>query len=258
MKGSILLTSVVGAVGLFLGWVALGQASAQAVAPHTPQLVSFWTEDFSAPLPAGDYYITATDGSGVRTPGNEFRLTEGNTGERGRIFYLTPARMDEFVANFSLYLGDKDDVIPVADGAAFIFCPSYDYAQSSGPFLDASCPGGYIVAFDTYEIVNDIHYERMYVAFGNTNSRICQTNLLDLGVMANGIWHDFSVILDNHTIEVSLDGRTPWECVLPDYQPFIGYFGFSASTGGFFAEQLVDNITIEANPIWIFLPFVFR
>lgn len=258
MKGSILLTTIVGAAGLFLGRVVLGQASAHPVAPHTPQLISFWTEDFSAPLPAGDYYITATDGSGVRTPDNEFRLTEGTNGERGRIFYLTPAWMDEFVTNFSLYLGDETDVTPVADGAAFIFCPSYDYAPSSGYFLDASCPGGYIVAFDTYEIDNDIHYARMYVALENTNTRLCQTNLLDLGVLANGNWHDFSVTLDNYTIEVSLDGRTPWDCVLPDYQPFVGYFGFSAATGGYFAEQLVDNISIDANPIRIYLPFVSR
>lgn len=254
MKRSFLLTMIVGALVLVLEGSALGDVGAQAVAPQILLEVPFWSEDFSGPLQTGEYYIIATDGSGIRTAGNEFLLTESNTGERGRIFNPAPAWMDKFVANFKINLGLYADGSPVADGAAFIFCPSYDYAPSAGPFLDASCPGGYIVAFDTYEVLS----ERLYVAFENTDNRVCVSNKLVPGFFADGEWHDISITFDNGSMTISVDGRTPWPCILPGYQPFRGYFGFSASTGGYYADQLVDDISIDASLLRIYLPLISR
>ena len=76
-----------------------------------------------------------------------FLLTQDANSQFGRIFYLTPANMSNFNATFDIYLGSIDG----ADGMAFHFCPVYDYLPEAGGSLDANCPGGYFVAFDTYE-----------------------------------------------------------------------------------------------------------
>lgn len=259
MRLRILLMTIVAVIGLFmttlfLEGLSLEEVRAQESSPQSPLGAPFWSEDFSAPLQTENYYITATQGSGVQTASDAFLLTEAHTGERGRIFYSAPAWMDNFTADFKIYLGLYAEGAPVADGIAFIFCPSYDYAPSLGYFLDASCPGGYIIAFDTYEN----NSEKLFVAFENTNNRVCQSSNLIPGFFANGDWHDIAATFDHGKVMVSVDGKTPWTCNIPGYQPFMGYFGFSAATGGFYANQQVDEISIEAHLRRIFFPFIIR
>jgi PKD repeat protein len=145
--------------------------------------------------------------------------------------------MSEFVATFNLYLGDHDG----SDGAAFVFCPTYDYPSSNGSWLDASCPNGYLVAFDTYEFGAP---SRVYVAFQNTNNRLASVDLAT--PLDNGNWHTVAVNL-HETITVTLDGHNVITgAAFPSYVPFGGYFGFSAGTGLGTNEQRVDDIHVYA------------
>jgi hypothetical protein len=238
-------------VTLLLPGLTPGNVSAQQSAPEAITGISFWSEDFSAELPAGKYYTSGTTGSAIVVDG-AFHLTKWESSQRGRIFYLTPAYMTRFSTSFSLLLGPPSGL--VADGAAFIFCPGYDYAPGDGTTLDASCPGGYIVAFDTYENDNE---GRLYVAYESTapENRICQSSIYNSHVLADSGWHDATVSLTNGSLAVSIatsGSPITLSCALPDYTPFMGYFGFSASTGAVSSGHRVDNINIQASVLGSF------
>jgi hypothetical protein len=200
----------------------------------------FWAEDFSAPLPPDTYYITATTGSGIVDSGS-FLLTENAGDERGRIFYLAPTAMVELSATFHLYLGKYDGG---ADGAAFHFCPVYDYPPDVGSTLDALCPGGYLVAFDTYEEEDGLGPDRVYVAHETPSNRLASEDVDDL---EDGLWHTATVLFQQPFITVTLDGSDVIAgAELPGYTPFLGYFGFSAATGEASNSQGVDDIRVYA------------
>jgi hypothetical protein len=227
--------------GLFLCGLSVPVAGTPADIPTpTPPWDLFWPEWFSNDPPPNTY-ITATTGSGVIDSGS-FLLTQNISYQRGRIFYLTPTLMDEFSASFSLYLGDS---VEGADGAAFIFCPSYNYAPDGGGTLDASCPGGYIVAFDTYEFGGgEFVPDLIYLAHDDIFHRLVSVPITDLD---DGLWHNAMVVFNQGTITVTLDGSNVIAgFAIPDYEPFLGYFGFSAAAGLWHNEQLVDNIGIQA------------
>jgi hypothetical protein len=199
----------------------------------------FWVEDFSDPLPPEAYYVTATTGSGI-VAGGSFMLTQNSPYQRGRIFYLAPTQMVEFSTSFRLYLGDNDGG---ADGAAFLFCPVYDYPPAEGDSLDALCPGGYLVAFDTFEN-NGVDPDRVYVAYETPSNRL---EVADVPNLEDGSWHTATVLFQQPFITVTLDGSDVIAgAELPGYTPFSGYFGFSAATGGASNEQRVDNIQVYA------------
>jgi hypothetical protein len=267
MQNIVRLITIVAALILlpvtpFQAGLASGMTAAQPTVPEGPQGTPFWSEDFSAPLAPENYYITATPGSGILI-GNAFLLTLNVSGERGRIFYRAPAWMYKFVASFSLYLGQIQVWDMVADGAAFIFCPSYDYPPDNGGSLDASCPGGYIVGFDTFE--GDAYAGKIYVALGSTadENRICQTQEYESFELADGEWHTTTVSMDQGNMSVTMEGSSATypitlNCVLPGYQPFNGYFGFSAATGDISSNHQVDNINIELPFPRTYLPLVTR
>jgi len=151
MKRMIVFLTIACAMALLLGGSMLesmgqGRPGAQAARLAAP-LALLWEEDFSADLPLDTYYVISTEGSGI-VDGGSFLLTQNASFQRGRIFNQTPFTMDEFGASFRLFLGNDRYG---ADGAAFIFCPSYAYDPYVGGTLDASCPDGYIVGFDNWE-----------------------------------------------------------------------------------------------------------
>jgi hypothetical protein len=58
------------------------------------------------------------------------------------------------------------------------------------------------------------------------------------------------VIFEQGTITITLDTiNVITGYTITDYQPFYGYFGFSAATGFEYQEQRVDNIQVEAEYI---------
>ena len=229
-------------LGLLFGWLIL-PAPAAAAQPARPDSILFWSEDFSAPISDTQYYITGTSGSAV-VLSDTFMLTQDANDQTGRIFYLTPTEMIDFTAEFDIYLGDHNG----ADGLAFHFCPVVDYPQELGGDLDATCPGGYLVAFDTYPYWNS----EVYLAQGNVNNRLWQTNVNNL---EDGAWHSARVSLENDYLTVVLDGVVLAEGVaIPGYASFAGYFGFSAATGGETNVQSVDNIQVWLIPGVSLLP----
>jgi PKD domain/Carboxypeptidase regulatory-like domain/Bacterial lectin len=227
-------------VGLVVWGLSFNATHTQAAAPAAPQQV-FWEEDFSAALPPDKYFITGTYGSGV-VDLETFLVTQPAMSQRGRIFYITPTLMIEFDTTFSLRLGDLPDG---ADGVAFNICPTYDYPPDVGGTLDASCPGGYIVAFDTY----DAAPATVYLAKDNVFNRLRTADLQNS--LEDSQWHDAEVVLNQGTITVTLDNVDVIAGFpIPDYEPFTGYFGFSGATGALYNSQRVDDIQVEAE----FLP----
>jgi len=240
------LSSLAAALGLaaaaLLSLFALLDGPLDIVQAKWGALHPLWTEDFSAPISATTYYTTATTGSGLVDNGS-FLLTQNTTEQRGRIFHRTPLAMTAFTTTFRFYLGSNDDG---ADGLAFLFCPSYDYPTGWGSTLDASCPDGYLVGFDTYEGVNGADPDRIYVAHGDTDSahRLASVAVSNL---EDGQWHTATIHFDAPLITVTLDGGgVITGATLPGYIPFVGYFGFGAGTGGRSNEQRLDDITLSA------------
>jgi hypothetical protein len=214
----------------------------------------FWEEDFSA-FNQDLYHIVATAGSGS-VDNEEFVLTLLQASSRGRIFYLQDTWIEEFSASFSLYfgLGFPDG----ADGAAFIFCPSYDYAPIAGGALDASCPEGYIVAYDTYDNTGGGAGDQVYVARGNTDPGNYLLQPVGVSNLEDNQWHTSSVVFNRGTITVTLDANTIYAGeVLDEYTPFTGYFGFSAATGGSANLQMVDDIVIQVQ-FHNYLPTLYK
>mgnify|MGYP005646832533 CR=1 FL=1 len=199
------LSSLAAALGLaaaaLLFLFALLDGPPDIVQAKWGALHPLWTEDFSAPISATTYYTTATTGSGLVDNGS-FLLTQNAEVQRGRIFHRTPVAMTAFTTTFRFYLGSNDDG---ADGLAFLFCSSYDYPTGWGSTLDASCPDGYLVGFDTYEGVNGADPDRIYVAHGDTDSahRLASVAVSNL---EDGQWHTATIHFDAPLITVTLDG----------------------------------------------------
>jgi hypothetical protein len=242
-KTSWLLPVAMAVAGLLLLIAATAQGQGTGAGPgdlaQPEAFPLFWAEDFSAPLPPDTYYITATTGSGI-VEGGSFLLTQNSPYQRGRIFYMAPTPMVAFSATFHLYLGGDPGG---ADGAAFLFCPVYDYPPDDGGTLDASCPGGYLVAFDTYEDGGG-GPDRVYVAYEAHDNRLA---VADVPELEDGGWHTAAVLFQQPFITVTLDGSDVIAgAELPGYTPFLGYFGFSAATGALSNQQRVDAIQVYA------------
>ena len=233
-------------VTLFLGSTTAGATSIQAVTENASKPASFfWEEDFSAALPSGTYFITASDGSGLVDNGS-FKLTEDVSLEHGRIFLRAPALMNQFIATYRVNLGSKDGT--GADGIAFIFCPVYNYSPDVGGTLDATCPGGYMVALDTFE-ENESFPDYIYIAHDSFANRL---NIVESPIdLEDGAWHDVAVYFDQGSITVMLDGNAVIsEFAIPGYTPFLGYFGFGAATGMYSNDQRVDDIQVQVPRFW--------
>ena len=248
MKRSALFTlgllPVMLGLGFVLAWLTL--AAPAAAQPAQPQDILFWTEDFSAPLPPAQYYITASVGSGV-VVSDSLILTQDVTQTFGRIFYQSPTFMSSFSATFDIYLGSHNG----ADGLAFHFCPTYNYTPTLGSALDATCPGGTFVAFDTYPSGSTV-----YVAQGDYQNVLTEVSV---DTLEDGAWHHATVNLELGFITVILDEETVIDNIkIPGYVPFTGYFGFSASTGAETNTQRVDTIRVSITPgVYLSPPWLY-
>jgi hypothetical protein len=223
-------------------------------------LSPFWVENFSTPIDPARYYVKGTSGAGVIQSGY-FVLTPFTYSQRSRIVYSnTLTLMDEFTATFRAYFGTFGAA--GGDGIAFAWCPHYSYkpapiaAALTDGLVDAMCPGGYILDFDTFEG----HFEgtppvyvdepdRVYVAYEHQSARLIQR---DLGFdLERTGWHTIYVNFANGDIGVTID-ITPVIVSghIPGYVPFWGYFGFAADTGGSQRarnEQRVDDVQVYAS-----------
>ncbi|MFO7622958.1 MAG: hypothetical protein R6V73_01290 [Anaerolineales bacterium] len=206
-------------------------------------LGSFWTEDFNTPIQTEKYFIQGSPGSAY-VDENSFLLTEDWSSQYGKIFFLEQAYMNDFQADFDLYLGNKEDG---SDGLAFHFCPVYDYPSSDGGSLNANCPGGYLVAFDTHKDWTP-GVNQVYVAKDGVENRLI---MVEIAPLDDDTWRHWQVSTVNGKITVTQDSTVLInEFEIPGYTPFIGFFGFSAATGGGHNRQRVDNIVILSNPIY--------
>ena len=246
--------AVLAGIGLLL---CGGQPS--ALAATSAALTPFWVEDFSAFSPAA-YYIEATAGSGVitvsaapPTSGNPaFLLTQYAANQRARIFYNNLTLMDQFTASFRLNFGrylPPTYTQAVGNGIAFALCPHYSYKPTPSnetadyERVDAECPGGYLIDFDTKGA------DSVYVAFENQGVRLAQADVSGWG-LANAAWHTATVEFQQGNVSVYLDNTLVFaNARIPGYVPFWGYFGFAADTGRWgryiSSYQLVDDIRVH-------------
>ena len=220
--------------------------------PFTSTLVSWWFEDFNQPLEISDYYIEGSLGSAIVESGS-FLLTENSSYKYGRIFFLQKSFLSEFDAEFDLYLGDNEWG---SDGLAFHFCPVYDYPHSDGGSLNANCPHGYFIAFDTHND-NPPYNNEVYLAKGSVENRLVQ---VDVSRLDDDTWRHWRVSVADGEVTVAQGATIVIDAFeIPGYAPFGGYFGFSAATGGGSNRQRVDNIAIIATPLFQnFLPVIRR
>lgn len=246
-----LVISVVGGLGMLVGLgLLLAGGGPAALASPSPALTPFWVEDFSAFSPDA-YYVEATAGSGVIS-NSAFLLTQYAPNQRARIFYKAPTLMNTFSATFLLNFGRYYPPVftyAVGNGIAFALCPHYSYRPAPGnetadyERVDAECPGGYLIDFDTKGA------DSVYVAFENQSARLAQADVSGLG-LANAAWHTATVQFQNGVLSVYLDNNPVIaNARIPGYVPFWGYFGFAADTGraGRYISsfQMVDDIQVH-------------
>jgi hypothetical protein len=199
---------------------------------------STWITDFSQ-FNEDDYY------EGVNSywdDGEEYYvLTEPQGGQQGRIFYHQSFNMAIFTADFDIKIGGGTG----SDGMTFAWVTDYDYEGGGGGYLDFHNADGFAVEFDTYPNgeYNDPNEEHIGLMEDDVSNHLdsWQTNV---GELDCNDWRHVTVTNFLGHIEVTWEDEVVIRYDIEDYQPFDGYFGFSAGTGGGYNWHLVDNVEI--------------
>lgn len=199
---------------------------------------SRWETDFSE-FNEDDYYI---GGIGYWNQEDEFFVLTDLTGyESGRLFDLREYPMAIFTAEFDILVGGGSG----ADGMAFGWLYEYDYEVNVGGALDLLASRGFAVEFDCYSNNNYGDPNAQHIALLRDNVEnhlaICQLNE---GVIECNDWRHVEVTNFLGHVQVFWEGERIIDYEIEDYEPYMGYFGFTAGTGGSHNWHCVDNVSI--------------
>ena len=75
----------------------------------------------------------------------------------------------------------------------------------------------------------------------STADHLTYTRVSDV---SNSTWRHVTIEFRSGAIKVWLDGSSKIDYVIPGYEPFVGYFGFTASTGASTNWHRIDNILV--------------
>ena len=206
--------------------------------PAGARAESTWITDFSQ-FNEDDYY----EGRNSYWDEDEenYVLTEPQGSLQGRIFYRQDFNMAIFTADFDIYIGGGDG----SDGMTFAWVADYEYEGGGGGYLDFHNAEGFAVEFDTYpnREFNDPNEEHIGLLEDDVSNHLdsWQTNV---GELDCDDWRHVTVSNFLGHIEVTWEDEVVIDYEIEDYEPFEGYFGFSAGTGGGVNYHRVDNVEI--------------
>ena len=181
------------------------------------------------------------------------RLRE-RTGERllagddARVCYRrsenTPFEMNKWIAEFEIRIWGGGGLRGGADGMTFAFVRQTDYSLHGGTIL-AFGGDGYGVEFDTYPYENagDPRGQHIGIISGDVYNHLASVVIPD--GLRDGNWHQIRVSLDSGLVDVSYDGiEVLSDCIIPDFAPFVGFFGFTAATGNGYEWHVIRNMRV--------------
>jgi len=183
---------------------------------------------------SGNAYLDTDEG--------HFVLTPPINNNRGRLYALIPFIMDSFEVEFDFRIGGGSG----ADGLIFAWVPDYAYAESYGGLMDFSSTSGYGVEFDVHynSTYQDVSEEHIALVWDTAAGHLSQTAMPNNSI-ENNIWHHARIQFNFGFINVFMDGVLYLEYYIPNYSPFMGYFGFTAATGDANHFHRIDNISIS-------------
>ncbi|RJR27411.1 MAG: DUF1566 domain-containing protein [Desulfobacteraceae bacterium] len=201
-----------------------------------------WEEDFTS-FNSERYHL---EGSASWDSQNEyFVLTPNENGRRGRLFLKEPFSTSSWTVEFDMRMGGGSG----GDGMTFAFVRDYAYTDAlcasgyslGGASLDF-CADGYAVEFDGY-VNTAIDPSANHVAIIKTNP----TNHLAYHKinLEDNAWHHIRIDFRNGLTDIFVDQSKILSHQVAGFQAFMGYFGFTAATGGASNWHLVDNIKLS-------------
>lgn len=184
--------------------------------------------------------------------GNSIVLNNAVGSTAGYIYYDQPIDLTgcaEFTVEFEYKISNSS--IPPADGISFwyIASPPSAFTVGSGVGLPNNSTG--IALFlDTYD--NDANGNNPLISVRSLNNSnyaegssagLIGTDVTTQSYITDGTWHNCRLVYNNGTITVSMDNNPP--VITGNYQlNMTGYFGFSSSTGLYYSEHSIRNVSI--------------
>ncbi|HET8573447.1 MAG TPA: gliding motility-associated C-terminal domain-containing protein [Edaphocola sp.] len=192
--------------------------------------------------------------------GGEFVLTDPQPTQAGYIYYATPqnlANCSRFTVTFDFKISQSSS--PTADGIAFWYIsnPPTGFINGGGLGLP-SYPDGLVLLLDTYNnnglpddnpLVSLRRYDGTVQGYveGSTTGQITP-DVTYQNFIADTGWHTCKLIYSFGTVSVGFDNNPPIMTGTTVLSNITGYFGFSASTGALWSEQVIKNVSISGAP----------
>ena len=167
------------------------------------------------------------------------RLTSLSSNQRGRIYLRQPFWMDNFNVQFDFYMGGGSG----GDGMVFAFTTSHNYAGQAGEWLDFDGATGYGIVLNTFQNSGDPSEECIGLVHNGPKNYLAYW-VAPNNALEGGNWRTVRVSNELGHIRVWLDDTIRIDYQIANYQPFTGYFGFTASSGSATNYHRVDNLTI--------------
>jgi len=212
--------------------------------------------DYSLPtvVPFEDGIDFSTNGASAYDGYDDsFTLTPNAQLKAGSV--LSDVRLDmtqAFSITFQINVGASD---AGSDGLAFVLhndARGADALGSAGSGMGVlGIQNGLAIEFDTFfneaqqnELAND------HTNFVDTDSEAALSTAYDLGNIEDGNWHNVQVTWTGTTLSYSIDGVTIGSLTQDLVANYFGgsnfaYFGFTAGTGGGFAQQQVRLMALD-------------
>ncbi len=171
----------------------------------------------------------------------DIRLTSSMGG--GRIYLKEKYVMDKFDITFDFYMGGGYG--SGADGIVFGFTTTHNYPFSSGEWLDFVGSNGYGIILNTYKNSSDPSEECIGIVKDGPTNYLSYWIAPD-GALEGARWRNIRVLNDSGYVQVWLDDTLRINYTIPSYQPFEGYFGFTAAIAMYTNLHVIDNLIINS------------
>lgn len=187
--------------------------------------------------PVDDHWVAAA--SAVVGTSVGAQLTADKVGDTGAVWWKTPYTFDVFDVTATFVIEAKSDG---ADGCGFGWVPGVAVpGVGLGTGYGLGGLGGYGVAIDTYQ--NTGEPEVPFLVILATDMRIARFSIPNV---RDGRSHAMRVTLAQGTLNVWVDTiKYVTDFTLPNYAPFIGYWGFAAGGGNAFEAVSVSDLTMS-------------
>ncbi len=169
-----------------------------------------------------------------------FVITPAVNWNRGRIYCLTQYDFSNFDMSFDFRIGGGSG----ADGFVFGWVPDFSYPPTFGGYMDFHQTNGYAVEFDVHPNPWDNSEEHIAVIWNTPENHLARFTL-PYNAIENNAWHNSRIVVNNGEIRVYLDGSLKIQYVIGGFQPYTGYWGFTAATGDQNQLHAIDNIVFS-------------